>query len=51
VGEERERAEPEGEAIADTVEGHALVAVPEDLVEGHRLREDADADAAPAPPS
>jgi hypothetical protein len=46
VGEDRERTEPEGEAIADTVEGHVLTAVPDDHVEGHLLQESAVADAA-----
>jgi hypothetical protein len=41
VSEDRERAEPEDETIADTVVGHALVTVPDDLVEGHRLQEGA----------
>ena len=46
MGEDRERAEPEGEAIADTVVGHVLVSVPDDHVEGHRLQDAAVADAA-----
>jgi hypothetical protein len=46
VGEDRERPEPEGEAVADTVEGHALAAVPDDHVEGHLLQEAAVGDAA-----
>jgi hypothetical protein len=46
VGEDRERVEPEGEAIADTVVGHALVTVPDDHVEGHLLQDAAVADAA-----
>jgi hypothetical protein len=46
VGEHRESIEPDADALADEVEGHALVedgdVEPDDAVEGHALVEGSD---------